>query len=685
MIFFGIYRIILGLLFLPNAASRTQGLSELVWNHDGRLVFSQLLSATQRELAPLHHVNLNIDLEKMNAGQGMSMIFDKQQHEMRLDNGLQSAESDALAWGHFDDTISENGWSSLWVDTSTSASVANDVKMYAAGFLEGLMTCVRLSEYYANTHLLLMKNEEKYHALSNIIDMFKNEISFVKAKSNVVPHTMSEEPADPYFKHVRYLLFQLWGIADGYNVAADHFNIHTLGLEDMVLINSAGELPDLMQAYTPQAVAGRTAVGAPPGVFLQKSMQQARMKRARDEDRVGAKATNTKLQQRQGLRRGHLGGHDKGLRSGHVGVNATAKEDLLDDAHWEKRLQEDGHCSAFVRLASNNADLLVGHTTWDDYSEMTRIFKYYNFPLDAAGTMSPLIAMSSYPGLISSTDDFYIASSGLAIMDTTLEVLEEHIWDKVTDFPNNAHIPNFMHVMATNRLAKSATQWAQIFKKVNTGTLNAQWIIVDYNQFQAGATLPDNTVWVLESIPGEVHAQDVSSIVRKQGYWASFNRPYFQNIRLASGHDAAQKSHGSLYSFNDSPRGHIFATVAPSVENLMDMRGLMNRNMYPNAGVEPNEPGHEISARMDLSPTQPIPNGGIDAKVVNQCLFKKQRIQAISGPSHMNQPVFQWLKDDGSEAFPGYPHAGQPDSWNFDWVQMTPSAQAPIAHATDCT
>ena len=32
-------------------------------------------------------------------------------------------------------------------------------------------------------------------------------------------------------------------------------------------------------------------------------------------------------------------------------------------------------------------------------------------------------------------------------------------------------------------------------------------------------------------------------------------------------------------------------------------------------GVSPVEPGHDISARMDLSLTMPIPNGGIDAKV----------------------------------------------------------------------
>jgi len=650
----------LGLLYLPNVATTSKGLRDLAWSEDGRLVFSQLLSETRKAVAPLYHVTVNLDIEEMNAKAGMSMVFDKQKHVMRLDVGLQPA--DALAWGYFDDTIEANGWSSLWLDTSTSTSVSNDVKMYAAGYIEGLMTCVRLSEYYANTHLLLMKDEQRHHALLNIKGMMQNEIGFVKMKSNIVTHIMTEEPADSYWKHIRYLLFQMWGMADGYNFAATHFNVHTLGLEDLVLINSGAELPDLMMAYSPLAVSSRVAAQAPPGVFLQESMKRG-------------------LRREGSIKRAQ---NRRALRGLHTDKNISGIEDPLDDAHWEKRLAESGHCSAFVRLTTNNADLLAGHTTWDDYSEMTRIFKYYNFPLGGADTMASTIGMSSYPGVISSSDDFYVLNSGLLVMDTSMEVLDPFTWDKVKDFPVTVHVPNFMHVMTTNRLAKSSAQWTKMFGKINTGTYNAQWMIIDYNLFKSGAELADNTLWIYESIPGAAHSQDVSPVLRQQGWWASFNRPYFDDIRVASGHEAAQKSHGSLYSFYDSPRGKIFGEVGPTVESLLDIRGVMNRNMYPNAGVEPNEPGHEISARMDLSPTQPIPNGGIDAKVTNRCLFRTQAVQAISGPSHANQPVFTWLKDDEIEAWPGWPHTGMPNVWNFDWVQMSPAAQGPVTDVIDC-
>merc|ERR1719146_291806 len=124
--------------------------------------------------------------------------------------------------------------------------------------------------------------------------MMQNEIGFVKMKSNIVPHIMTEEPAESYWKHIRYLLFQMWGIADGYNFAATHFNVHTLGLEDLVLINSGGELPDLMQAYTPMAISGRIAAQSPPGVFLQE-----RMKHTRRDMPAMANVTPEQYQQRK--------------------------------------------------------------------------------------------------------------------------------------------------------------------------------------------------------------------------------------------------------------------------------------------------------------------------------------------------------------------------------------------------
>jgi len=210
--------------------------------------------------------------------------------------------------------------------------------------------------------------------------------------------------------------------------------------------------------------------------------------------------------------------------------------DPLSDSSWEQRVAQDGHCSAYVRVTDGMSDLLVGHTTWNDYSEMTRVFKYYTFPLDGSKSMTKAMAMSSYPGLISSTDDYYVLDSGLVVMDTSLEILNPQVYDYVKDFPVNVHVPNFMHLMAVNRMAKTSADWAREYLKMNLGTYNAQWMIVDYNNFEPGSRIKDNVLWVVETIPGYSEAQDMSHALRENSHWASFNRPFFKKIREPSGH-----------------------------------------------------------------------------------------------------------------------------------------------------
>ncbi|CAE7906044.1 plbF, partial [Symbiodinium microadriaticum] len=212
-------------------------------------------------------------------------------------------------------------------------------------------------------------------------------------------------------------------------------------------------------------------------------------------------------------------------------------------------------------------------------------------------------------------------------METSLVILDQNVWDK----PRTLHVQivgvkmvtslsayrNFMHLMAVNRLAKSSPDWVaapvQRFSRTNTGTFAAQWMVADYNQFESGKPLPDGMFWVVEMIPGVSEMQDMSAHLREHRYWASFNRPFFGKTRELSGFSMAERTHGSLYSYQGNPRAYAFSMVAPAINALPEMRDVMTQNAYP-YGSPPNDPGHQISARMDLSPILKLPNGGIDAK-----------------------------------------------------------------------
>jgi len=295
---------------------------------------------------------------------------------------------------------------------------------------------------------------------------------------------------------------------------------------------------------------------------------------------------------------------------------------------------------------------------------MTRIFKYYHLRLPGSGAAASLVALSSYPGCISSGDNFFMMDSGLAVADTSIEILDEAAYDRILEFGAPTAIPYFVHISAVNRLASTASHWTSLLTERSGKASSAQWLVVDYSRFAPGERLRSNTVRLAEVVPGLTMHCDLSEELELHGYFASVNRPFFSKVREISGHAAAEKEYGALYSFDHGPRAEIFHRLGQSVETLMDMRHVMNRN-DPSERVEPPSPGHAVSARMDLDGSMLIPNGGIDAKVVNSCLFRKLQCQAISGPSHDQQPAFSW------GAFAEYPHLGLPDAWNFSWVQMT--------------
>mmetsp|Transcript_69321 Transcript_69321/g.129489 ORF Transcript_69321/g.129489 Transcript_69321/m.129489 type:complete len:601 (+) Transcript_69321:141-1943(+) len=560
---------------------------------------------------PLYEVEVNIDIEEMSTTVGLTMHFDKKGHQLRLDAGIAKAEG--LAWGRFDDKIESTGWAELYMEGSAREDVPNDPKMYAAGYLEGLLTCVRISQFYANQYDMLLQKEESLSSISTIRDIFQQQIRYMKEKVQLSPHGMAEAPEDPYWKHVRFVFLQMWGVCDGYNYAAGHFNVHKLTLEDMLLMNSGNELQTLLQAYSATAVSARMGSQRQLSFLQRKSLRRA--------DPLGLSA---------------------------------------DD--WKRRLARDGHCSALVRLTES--DILVGHTTWGDYSSMTRIFKYYKLPLPGSGGMANEIAMSSYPGVVTSMDSFYTMDTGLVVMDTSLPVLDENRWAEIMDFPASPHIPNFVHVMATNRLARSAGHWAELMTSMNSGTYNAQWMVVDYNLFKSENS-KESILWVVEMVPGVTHKEDMSDFLHLHGFWPSTNRPYFSDIRRAAGYTAAEDSNGALYSFYLNPRSQAFNASANGIVGYKDMRELMTRNGNAQGSA------FEVSARLDLD-TVHLPNGGIDAKVTGYCLAHSMQVQAISSPSHQSIPPFQWTKD-GIDLWPHWPHYGLPNVWNFGFVGMSPT------------
>jgi hypothetical protein len=50
-----------------------------------------------------------------------------------------------------------------------------------------------------------------------------------------------------------------------------------------------------------------------------------------------------------------------------------------------------GKCSALIKVSADLSDIFFGHSTWDSFTAMTRIYKHYQLNLHQVGAQpSPL-------------------------------------------------------------------------------------------------------------------------------------------------------------------------------------------------------------------------------------------------------------------------------------------------------
>ncbi|KAM4616130.1 putative phospholipase B-like 2 [Polymixia lowei] len=345
-----------------------------------------------------------------------------------------------------------------------------------------------------------------------------------------------------------------------------------------------------------------------------------------------------------------------------------------------------GSCSALIKLLPNNKELLVSHDTWNTYQSMLRIMKKYNFAFKVSPTDSDELpggtqAFSSYPGSIFSGDDFYILSSGLVTLETTIGNSNPSLWKFVQP---TGTVMEWLRNIVANRLASTGKEWAEIFSQYNSGTYNNQWMIVDYNHFIPGKTdINEQLFTVLEQIPGMIVYTDKTHELLEKGYWASYNIPYYVEVFNASGCNELVEKFGPWFSLDQNPRAQIFRRNQTAVTDLDSMVRLMRYNNFKEDplsrcdGCNPPANGENtISARSDLNPangTYPFgalrqrQHGGTDMKMTSFGMFREFGMLAVNGPTWDQVPPFQWSTSPYKDLL----HMGHPDLWAFKPIHVT--------------
>ena len=320
-------------------------------------------------------------------------------------------------------------------------------------------------------------------------------------------------------------------------------------------------------------------------------------------------------------------------------------------------------CTALIKVLPDLSDIFFAHSTWFTYSAMNRIYKHYNFAVKEQTSSSKKMSFSSYPGSLESQDDFYIMDSHLAVIQTTNSIFNTTLYEKIT--PHSLF--SWQRVRIANSMANGGRQWASVFQKYNSGTYNNQYMVVDLNKFRQGELLMDDLLWVIEQIPGYVDSKDVTEVLRN-GYWASWNVPYFKKIYQMSGYPTFVSQHGLDFSYQMAPRAEIFRRDSQKVKDFSSLKWMMRYNEYKVDRFSEKSPMDTICARGDLNKGHPVYFGCSDTKVSSYKRALRLLAEAVNGPTTQDEPPFRWSQQKAVNV----KHEGQPDEFNFGFKRMDP-------------
>lgn len=323
------------------------------------------------------------------------------------------------------------------------------------------------------------------------------------------------------------------------------------------------------------------------------------------------------------------------------------------------------HCSALYKVTGDMQDIYFGHVAWYNFNTMMRIFKHVTLNYKATGTNAKTISFSSYPGMVSSFDDYYVTDSGFSVIETSVMVFN------LTMYDGNIRpdlLLYWMRTMVANRMATSAPHWTQLIQKHNSGTYNNQWMVLDLNKFTPGKDLPADTMWVAEQFPGVVGTRDVTEILR-YGYYPSYNVPMIKELFYASGYGEAVALQGpEMNDYEMCVRAQIFRRDQGKVHDMKSFKFMMQYNDFEVDPISNGNPLYAISSRADLDPHAPQCFGALDAKVSSWSMWKKGNlIDAWSGPTPQ-QPRFGYNTTLANCGL----HVGLPPVYDFGWLTMSP-------------
>jgi len=354
-----------------------------------------------------------------------------------------------------------------------------------------------------------------------------------------------------------------------------------------------------------------------------------------------------------------------------------------EDPELRKKVTSDAwrdthhHCTGLIYMEPDYQDVYVAHDSWSAFNTMNRMLKDYEIISNDKSIAATRSTFSSYAGQILSMDDFWMMSSGLVVIETTLHTWNTTLYDV---YCKPESVLAWIRVSAVNMIARDGQEWAKYFNIANSWTYNNQYMVVDTNKFTRGKKPKTGFLVTTEQVPGYYVVGDRTDELAERRWVPSINTPFYAEVYNASGYpEKVKETECDYWSYENCSRHLIMKRdVIAKIHSYADFKSFMRYNDWSKDPLSNNDPAESILSRYDLRPPEclhmgtmtmcPNPFGGLDAKTTNMDLAKSLRFDTISSPQYENQPVWEF----GTERWKNVRYDGLPKVWKFPWIQFGP-------------
>ncbi|OHT12929.1 Phospholipase B-like protein B [Tritrichomonas foetus] len=528
---------------------------------------------------------------------------------------IENVSKASTVWANFTDSLNETGWYQFH-SHGTEGKDSKDI-MRCTGALEGYLSAERI-----NQHFNLIFDIQEWQRGEDYPPVTKN---FLQQNLDFVRQAVEAYQDSEFWQTIGLILTQFDGLVQGYQLKFPEGHPNHMTEFDLWFLQSEGDMFDIAEIYPTDK-----------------------------QDIKGPTQNNIK----------------SNFVNQHQAKSAKNLKGLLGKNTKSGKITPGEHCSGLIRILPDYSDLFFAHDAWSDYRELHGELKEYNIPIPEF--KSHRITMSTRIGKISSFDDFYINDNGLFVLETTINNFNEELYEKVV--PQSLF--TWIRAVHATWTTDNGKDWTETFIKYNSGTYNNQYLVVDSKKFTPNEKPTNDLLWIIEQYPGIHMSKDVTEELLNDGFFPSFNTPWFEELYNLAGFPetvAEWGDDGNYWTYNTSARYYIFYRDVPRIKTFDDFKAFMRYNNWKRDIYSNGDPGQQILARYDQRPGI-LPHfparyfGGLDAK----CLRLSEAKQGLRMQFHARaSPPFD--EENGIPVFKfppheEYPHDGLPDEWAFNWT-----------------